>query len=178
LRVPISATKLGGSKDPSYSKFKDNGLGSQGVFLYYFSASQENELYFTVQLPHSWVEGSNLEAHVHWIPSANGAAGQVVNWGLEYTWSQLGSVFGNTQIISANDTLQGGASLVANQHYLTELGQIDGSGKGLSSMLVCRVFRDATGVLKTDDYPSTTGLLEIDFHYEIDSLGSRNEYSD
>lgn len=177
LRVPLQSTKLGGSKDPDFSPFKNDGGTSQGVFVYYFSPSTEEELYFAVQLPHGWVAGSNLHAHLHWVPAANGAAGQVVNWGLEYTWSNLGAVFGNTTIIFANDTEQGDASLVQNKHYLTELGEIDGTGKTLSSMLICRVFRDAAGALATDDFPADAGLLEVDFHYEIESLGSDTEYA-
>lgn len=46
LRIPISATKLGGSKDPTFSQVLNDGAGSQGVFAYVFSASQEKELYF------------------------------------------------------------------------------------------------------------------------------------
>jgi hypothetical protein len=42
-------------------------------------------------------------------------------------------------------------------------------------MLVCRLFRDAAGVGGTDDYDDDAGLLEIDFHYEIDTIGSRTE---
>jgi hypothetical protein len=42
----------------------------------------------------------------------------------------------------------------------------------ISSMLVCRIFRNATDA--TDDtYDDDAGLLEIDFHYEADMVGSR-----
>ena len=37
-------------------------------------------------------------------------------------------------------------------------------------MIICRVFRAATGAGKTGDY------AEVDFHYEIDSFGSDSEY--
>ena len=139
--------------------------------------ANEEELYFQVQLPHGWVAGSDIEAHIHWTPAANGGVGEVVCWGLEYIWVNMGDVAGNTTIISANDTAQGDASLVANKHYLTELGTIDGTGKTWSSMLSCRVFRDAGGALKTDDYGDDAGMLEIDFRYQIESLGSRTEYA-
>ena len=47
---------------------------------------------------------------------------------------------------------------------------------GVSAMLIGRVFRDATGAGGTDDYGADAILLEIDFHYEIDGFGSRDEY--
>lgn len=175
LRVPVLSTKLGGSKEPTFSKVFDNGAASQGVFTYLFDDTIEQELYFMVQLPHNWKQGSNIEAHVHWFPTVNGAAGQDVCWGLEYTWANIGGVFGNTTIIHG-DTNHLAETLVANKQYLTELGNINSTGKTFSSMIICRVFRDATGALGTDDYPNDAALLEIDFHYQIDSLGSDEEY--
>jgi hypothetical protein len=65
----------------------------------------------------------------------------------------------------------------ANRHIITPIGTITGTGKNLSSMLVCRLYRDATGSLATDDYSDDAGLLEIDFHYQIERPGSRDEYS-
>lgn len=175
LRVPILSTKTGGSKDPTFTKVFDNGAGSQGVFSQMFSATVEEELYFEAQMPHAWMQGSDIEAHVHWIPSVNGGVGEDVSWGLEYTWATIGEVFGNTTIIYG-DVNHLGEDLIADKHYLTELGAISATGKTFSSMLLCRVFRDATGAGGTDDYGSLAGLLEIDFHYQLDSLGSNEEY--
>jgi hypothetical protein len=66
---------------------------------------------------------------------------------------------------------------IANNHCLTGIGKIIATGKAFNSMLLCRVFRDATGTRGTDDYTSDAGLLEIDFHYQLDSLGSNEEYT-
>jgi hypothetical protein len=52
LLVPVTSTTLCGSNDPSFSVYKTNGAGSQGVFTYWFSHLSENELYFVVQMPH------------------------------------------------------------------------------------------------------------------------------
>ena len=173
LRVSVFSTKSGGSKEPAWTKILDNGAGSQGVFSYFFDSGSEEELYFAVQFPHSWQIGTDIEAHVHWVALSNGGVGQRVTWGLEYSWASIGDVFGNTTIItgSANYTDE---DIVANKHYLTKLGTINGTGKQISSMMMCRVFRDATA--GTDTYTSDAGLLEIDFHIKFDSLGSREEY--
>jgi len=178
LRISITATKLAGAKDPGFTVFKTNGAGSQGVFLYWFDAAAEEELYFTVQLPHAYMEGTDLHPHVHFVPSVNGAAGQVVSWGLEYTWANLGDVFGNTNIIYANAHTPTDSVLTAGKHYLTEFAPIVGSGKTISSMLACRVFRNATGAGgSTDSYGNDAGMLEIDFHMQKDSIGSYDEYT-
>jgi len=176
LRVPVLSTKTGGTKDPNLVKSFDNGSGSQGVFTYYFDASTEEELYFAVQLPHAWAQGTNIHAHVHWFPSAAGTAGQVVSWGLEYTWANIGGDYGNTTIEYGNAHFPNDSELAADRHYITEIADIDGTGKTFSSMLLCRVFRDATGAGATDDYASDAGLLEVDFHFEVDSFGSVDEY--
>jgi len=171
----VNATIRGGSKDPTFAKWLDNGAGSQGVFLYFFSPTIEEELYFAAQLPHSWKEGTDIHAHLHWIPKSNGAAGQKVSWGLEYTWFDVGAVASNTSIVYG-DTTHIDEDLIANKQYITSFGSLSGSGLLLSSMLACRVFRDATGAGGTDSYTADAGLLEVDFHYEINTPGSRQPF--
>ena len=172
------STKLGGSKDPDFAKMFDDGNSSQGVFSYLFSATIEEELYFMVQLPHGWKYESSLHPHVHWIPTANGSEGQKVSWGLEYVVGAIDSVFGNTTIVYGDTSHSDSETLVADKHYLTELPAISMLGvDSVSAMLLCRVFRDATGVGGTDDYANDVALVEIDFHYESDRIGSNNEYS-
>lgn len=176
VRVPITATKGGGIRDPGFAQFKDNGAASTGVFLYWFDGNFEEELFFTVQLPHGYIEGTDIEPHIHWTPSVNGGAGEVVNWGIEYTWADFGDDFPNTTIIYSNTHTPADDPLVASRHYYTEFPHISGVGKNLSAMLVCRIFRDATGVGGTDDYGNDAGLLEIDFHHRADSHGSSAEW--
>lgn len=178
LRVPVLSTKLGGTKDPDFAKIFDDGSGSQGVFSYLFSATTEEELYFMVQLPHGWKYETDLHPHIHWAPTVNGSAGQKVSWGLEYIVGEINSVFGDTTIIYGDTPIGEPSSLVANTHYLTEFPVISMSGiTSVSTMLLCRIFRDATGAGGADDYANDVALLEIDFHYQSDRIGSNNEYS-
>jgi hypothetical protein len=170
LRVPVTSTARQGSNDPSFSRFRTNGAGSQGVFLYYFSSTVEEELYFTVQLPHSYDEGTNLEPHVHFICSTTGATGTVV-WGLEYTWSNVLEVFGNTTLITGTATV---GPTDTNRHLICELPTMDGTGKKLSSMIICRVYRASTS--PSDTLNTEAGLMEIDFHYKMCGMGSTQEY--
>lgn len=151
----------------------NTSAGSRGVILKYFSPDVVNELYFDVQLPHRWKQGSDIEAHLHFVPNADGLASHDVRWGLEYTWASIGDVFGNTTTIYGNINHLA-ETLVKDKHYITELGEISATGKTFSSMLCCRIFRDVENV--GDTFEDFAGLLEIDFHYQIDSLGSNEEY--
>ena len=178
VRIDATATKLEGSKDPQFTKFQDNGSGSQGIFCYYFDADAEEEIYFNVQIPHNYKFGTDLHPHVHWAPSRGGTAGQVVSWGLEYSFKEIGDTFVNTSIIYGNAHTPADSSLVHYKHYLTEIDVISGSSiDTVSSMLCCRLFRNATGAgSSTDDFGYDAILLEFDLHYEIDTPGSRDEY--
>lgn len=176
IRVPVLSTKAGGTKDPDFVKVLDTGSGSQGVFTYLFNSSTEEELYFMVQVPHAWKFESDLHAHVHWMPTANGTSGQKVSWGLEYSVAKIGTTFPSTDIIYGNNHIPS-ETLIANRHYLTEIGIIDMAGiDSVSCMILCRLFRDASGTGSTDDYTSDAALIEVDFHYEIDAMGSEDEY--
>jgi len=147
-----------------------------GLQLLSFDPTTMEQVFFAAQLPHSYVVGSDIEAHIHWVPAANGGAGEVVSWGLEYSWASIGSTFGATATIYGNAHFPDDDSLVADRHYYTGLGDIDGTGKGISSMIMCRLFRNATGAGgSTDSYGDDAGLLEFDFHYQKDALGSETE---
>lgn len=168
LRVPVNATNIGSANDPNFAQVLTNGSGSQGVYTYLFSASAEEELFFSVQLPHAWKEGTDIEPHVHWFPTTTNTG--TVRWGLEYTWASVNGTFGNTTIIYVNDAADG----TAFKHQLADFAAISATGQTLSSMLMCRIFREAGNV--ADTYTGDVGLLEIDFHHRIDSLGSLSEY--
>ena len=171
LRVPVTSLAKGGVSDPGFAQFKDDGSSSTGVFLYWFDATSEEELFFTCQLPHSWDNGK-IYPHVHWLVPTNSdedPADQVVRWGLEYVWAGIGGVYGDSTIIYGEAS---SLPIVADTHYLTLIGSgitpPESAQSGLSSMIVGRIFRDAT----VDTYEDDAALLEFDFHYQMDALGS------
>lgn len=177
LRIPITATKTGGSKDPGFTLFKNDGGASQGVFCYWFDPNNEEELYFVAQVPHAWKLESTLYPHVHWTPktTADGTpANQKVKWGLEYALAKIGGTFGNTQFVYGTNHFPEDANVVAGKHYLTALSSISMSGiDGVSPMLICRIFRMAAD--GADTYEHDAGLLEFDFHFEVDTPGGSKE---
>lgn len=176
LRVPLSTIKPGAAA-PDYSKFRDNGSGSTGVFAYMFDKTTEQEMTFDVQIPHSAKLNTKVVPHIHGSPMVNGAAGKLVNWGLEVSQADIGAVFPETTIIYANDHIPNDSSLVQYKHYLWSFGELDGTGASVSSMMKCRVFRDAAGNGGTDDLDGDCAGHEVDFHVEINRLGSPTQYS-
>lgn len=177
IRVPITSVKTRGVADPGFTMFKNNATGAPttGVYIYWFDKTTEEELFFTVQMPHDWKQGTTIYPHVHWVPKTTDSgtpADKVVCWGLEWTWCDVDEVFPAMTEVRTEDSVSG---LVADTHVMTQIDSISGADHTISSMLLCRLFRSADSI--SDTYNDDAGLLEIDFHYEIDTLGSRTATS-
>jgi hypothetical protein len=182
LMVFPDATSNGSSNPPKWggqssTAFKKNAAGtSQGVFLWMFSASTEQELYFSVQIPHSYKLGTDLYPHVHWTTAAGTPLGTDVVWGLEYTVVEIGGSFPITSTLTGNTVISAiGTPSGAGQHLITSLGTISGASLGISSVLVCRVYRAVANA--SDTFSNEVGILGIDFHYQKDTEGSRTEFT-
>ena len=156
LRVPMTSAKQGVTSPPGFDVFLDT------VRAYAFSKAADEELFFVVQLPHAWKEGSDIIVHAHWAPKDTDTGN--VLWRLEYTWANIDGTFGATALTHETQDADG----VAYKHQKVDMGTIAGAGKTISSMLICRVFRDTSG----DDYDNDAFLLAVDFHYQVDAIGS------
>lgn len=181
IMVYPDATTKGSSNPPllggaSATAFKKNAGGtSQGVFLWMFSATTEQELYFTVQIPHEYKVGSTLYPHIHWTTTTGTPSGTNVVWGLEYSVIAIGGNFPNTTTLTANSVISLIGTLSGTgQHIITSLGSISGTNLGISTMLICRIYRATAD--SNDTFGNETGLLGFDIHYEKDTNGSRQEY--
>ena len=171
LRVPVElANALGAGGDPNYAALLTDGAGSQGVYVYKFDPTVEEELCFNLQLPHGYKEGSIIRPHLHWTTEVTSASGLAVVWGLEYTYSNLDGTFGNTRHLTVTATC--GTVL---QHRLSKFGDLTASDATMSTQFLCRVYRQAAA--SNDTYTADASLIEIDFHIQLDSHGSRKEYT-
>lgn len=168
LRTPVNAVRVPGSKAPTWTAY--NGTQLLG-FGYQAVEGNEEEIYFTIQLTHAYKEGSDIVPHVHWVPNEDTTDDpEVVRWGLEYEWQNIDGTFAGSTTIHAEESMTDRA----NDHIKTLFPAIDGTGKTISSMLTCRLFRNSSSV--NDTYDSGTALalfMEIDFHFEKDTVGSR-----
>jgi len=172
LRIVPGAFAFAGNADPTLVNWQPGGSGT--TFKVYEFATND-EVYFSCQLPHGYKLGTNLHPHVHWTPGARGNEenGNTVNWALDYSISDIDGVFGAAQTINIPDTCQG----TDHQHHMAFNGTIDGSNiSGVSAMILCRLYRTTGDSWDSSSSGQLPLLLEFDFHYEIDTVGSRSEY--
>lgn len=148
-----------------FSQVIDDGVGSTGVFAYKFEGNQLEEVFFELQLPHSYKEGSDIKAHVH-LASA-GTSTATMDWGLEYTFANVNGVFGETDLLTAQYT----PPSTALTHKILSLGTISGSGVEVSAVFLCRLYRDGA----SDANANNCFAVSVDFHLELDTLGSDGE---
>ena len=140
-----------------------------------FGASGTDTVAFTAQLPHSYKPDSSLFPHVHWMKTSS-ASGNVV-WELQYKLARIGEVIDGSWTTLTASTVADGTPDTNTEglHLITPLGEIDGTGLGLSDMIVMKLSR--LGSDGGDTYGADCTLLEADVHYEQDVFGSNYEYS-
>lgn len=167
LRAPAAGINPpGAASDPDidqltgHALFADNGTEALAVFF---------------QMPHIWVEGSQLRPHIHWIKEG---AGDVL-WQLDYKWYNAGdewpSAYTTIQTTSVS-TEYGEVSPAVDVGTISAFPAISGSGKRISSMLECRFGR--IGGDAADTYTGDARMVEMDIHYlRLGGWGSEAEYS-
>jgi hypothetical protein len=96
------------------------------------------------------------------------------NFGIEfeYIWADIMEDFPATSTLETVDISTGVGT--ANMHRYGEVtaAGISGTGHTISSVLLCRIKRvAATG----DNYAGGIAIMDFDIHYQIDTMGSRQE---
>jgi hypothetical protein len=67
--VPFTSVKIRNeTEDPSFAEFQPSSSTSTGVYGYTFDKDDIEEVFFTIQMPHSWA-GTAIHPHIHWSPS-------------------------------------------------------------------------------------------------------------
>lgn len=159
--VPVSSIRLPASAAPSEVDYK-------GGKVLAFSKSATNSLYFNAQLPHGWKEGTAIEFHIHTV-FPDGNAGNA-RWRFTQSWADIGEDFPaettyDVTVASPEN---------ADNHRINDLvASIDGTGKTLSSCLICSLSR--LGGDGADTYDNVVYLISMDFHIQKDTMGSRSE---
>jgi hypothetical protein len=166
LRVNVNNIRVGSSNIPTWIPYKGGRVlefSDQAVGV------NEEIGYFAVQMPHSYKSFTDLQPHVHWV-GENTNAGNV-KWVLSYSVANVFGTFPDPILLSSVDA----NSDVADYHNISSLGTLDGSNINLSAMLVCSIKRNSRHV--DDTYTGGARLLEVDFHYQKDKIGSDNPFS-
>jgi hypothetical protein len=145
--------------------------------------------YFSMQLPHGYVPGSDLLWHIHFTNPAPIAATETVAFVLTFSKAAIWGVFPAVATVTATFTNDeaardkiraghpaslSGTSIVANTHLIAGGATISGAGLSLSSILYGRVER-ATGA--ADTHGSDIYLLSADAHIQKNRMGTEREYA-
>lgn len=154
--------------------------GITGPQVWFFRDNQGTEaLSFTVQLPHGWKEGTTIYPHLHWIPKST-AAGNV-QWNFDYTWANYDATTPEVFPAVTTSTVVATGGFTANTHMITSLTSgntgISGTGKKISSILICRIWRNADAGNASDTYAADAGALFLDFHIMLEGYGSSAQFA-
>jgi hypothetical protein len=89
---------------------------------------------------------------------------------MEYKWVSIGATTpGSFTTVPLLDAADG----VILKHQIASFGAVSGVGQTLSSIISIKLSR--IGGDGTDTYGADALLKEFDIHYEIDTMGSREE---
>ena len=159
LVIPLTQAKLGTNLLPDFD---------YDELAYLFPNNDATEiLYFVVQMPHKRKYGSKVYPHVHYRQKTNVKP----VFKLDYKWFNIGA-----SVPSAWKTYVMDASVVAwvdsSTHQLAVGADgVDGSTYGLSSMMLCKLYRQDASVA------GDIAAWQFDIRYETDAFGSHELYS-
>jgi hypothetical protein len=149
------------------SKFNPTTLRPDFDFTnvgYLFPQNNDEEIVYMIgQMPHSYVEGTDIKPHIHFQQSA----ATVPVFKLDYKWFDLGAA------VPATFTTIATTELVfpytsGNIHQMATFPDISGGGiSKVSSVLLFKLYRDDNIV--TGDVLA----FEFDLHYRSHAIGSR-----
>lgn len=165
LIIPAGDLSKGAGSDPEAIAFKNS-------LLYCFDDG--DILTFMTQMSHTYKEETDLKLHLHWTPHGRGVAenGNTVNWRIDLSAASINGVFPAPTTYVLTATCDG----TDDEHqYIAATVDVPGTGLTISHMLIGRVYRLAGDTWATNTAGNRPGLLEVDFHHEIDRPGSRQE---
>ena len=144
-----------------------NGMG-------YAPSTQNDISYGQVQLNHDYKFDTDIHAHIHFMIEEAGEGGDTAVFALEYSWADIDETFPTSDTLTI---LIPCAAITAKQHKLVEFGDITGSGGNfVSSSIIFRLERLQDSPHDTYDGANEYVIvLNVDYHFEIDAPGSRQE---
>jgi hypothetical protein len=161
-RAPFTQVKRGATLKPDFDE--------TNVGLLFPRNDDAEKIFIIMQMPHTYKLGTNIHPHIHWQQmNANN-----VVWKMDYKWFNLNeAVPAGFTTLTANNRVY--TWTAGNLHQYDEFAFIDGSLiSDVSSIFLVKVYRD-------DNIDAGAGggdalAWEFDFHYQINTLGSKTEY--
>lgn len=157
---PMGTPKATGAGNPSLV----NWIGNLSNFS--FSINDVHN-FDPQEFPHDGKQGvATGSIHIHWVSRTSVAATRGVKWEVEYSQTNVDGVFPSPTTISVDVIIP--ANTAANTHFLTPIGTMTTGNIG--SHMVMRLKRIASA----DTAPAADPVvLGVHYHYEVDTVGSR-----
>ena len=162
---PSSVTIGSGGSAPSFTAYN----GNLRAYEFLGSGATTKELNMGFQIPHSYKEGSTIVPHIHLYIPDDGTGG-VIKFYCEYTWTNVNQT-GTTATTTTSGTITRVANEGINNNAILSFGEIVGTGKTMSSVFMCRIYRNPADA--ADTFGVSCWLKSADIHIEMDTLGSR-----
>ena len=164
--APSSVSVGVGAAGPSFTAYAGNMRAPE-----FPGVTVTKEIFFHFQMPHSRRVGSDIIPHLHLhIPDDNAGGG--IKFYLEYHWNDIDDT-GAVVTTTVSGVIARSANQGINKNAKLSFGTISGAGRGISSILSCRVYRNPSDA--ADTFSGSVWLKSADVHVEIDSIGSREE---
>ena len=162
-------------------KVKGSGLllnDTENTIDFTPSANLSDYAIVVYQMSHKWKMGTAIYPHFHWVQESN----SVPNFLIQYRWQENGKAkttdwaYYKCNTASAFSYTSGSLNQITHGSGLTPPADY-----GISDVIQIRILRDtgnASGVFSGNDpYSGTVSISSVDCHFEIDTEGSRSEYT-
>lgn len=165
LHMPLLFAKVPAAGAPGFITYRD------GLKAYAFDDTTAEEVFFTFTIPNTYKAGADLHLDVHWSPGNNTDTG-TVRWGFEYTVckSHDQEAFPASTTIYAEQA--GNGTAYYNQGI--ETAEIDGSALEEESIMLLRLFRDATHA--NDDFVGDAFAFAVNVHFLSNKTGTEQDH--
>jgi len=158
--LPIFVTKLG-STAPTWAAFHGN--------LKQFTFAIDDFVQGSFEIPHDYKEGTDLDVHVH-IATNGAEASKEARYSFEYWLADMGEASASTATLTCDDYPLTNAN---GHHEYIDIGDISGSGVKIGA-IVAFLFK-RVGLADGDSPSADPFVLSVGVHYQIDTIGSRQE---
>lgn len=165
ISVPLESGKTPASGYPTWTKIRDDGSGSIG--LYGWSFADDEYIWASVVFPHDYKSDTTIYPRVYYMCLTDVNPADNFKIGLEYAWGQETSYPANSTIITQE--ISTGVNTAYDAQEIDLGSGISGTGHIFGENFNCRIFRAAGD---SDNYAGGVVITDLVINFEIDCFGT------
>lgn len=165
INVSMITGKLPDANYPTWTANTTN------LYSYTFAVGDYLDL-STAEILHNYKEGTDLGLHLHIITNGTEVGDTKAQYTIYYNLGDMNEAMGGELTSTAELTIVGGTA--DRTHLLLDFPDVTGTGYKIGSLLKMRIKRIAKSAGGAD--PAANPFIEqLGIHYQIDTIGSRQE---